>query len=131
MRKKKKERNEKNIMIMNFMRHGDRNFRSLKKLGLDAIPSGLKPSSHKIVGFGESTHRHRADGQCVVYDLEKPQEITYEGRTFLVDQYVQVKEPLTVTHEEHGPRPLMPGMYAVLPEQEVDVLEQKTRSVLD
>lgn len=115
----------------NFMRHGDRNFRRISKIGLNKIPDNLKPSSHKIVGFGESTHKHRTSGQCVVYDLEKPMEYEYEGRKILVDQFVDVLEDTTVTHEEHREIPLEKGQYALIPEREIDILEQKSRMVLD
>lgn len=115
----------------NFLRHGDRNLRTIDKIGLKNIPKELKPSNHKIVGIGESTHKHRINGQCVVYDLEKP--ITYEvnGRNILVDQFVEILEPSTIQHEEHKEIPIEVGKYAILPEREVDILEQKIRSVAD
>jgi len=119
------------ITLMNFIRHGDRNFRPLNTIGLDAIPSGLQPSDHKIVGVGESWHRHRISGQAVVYDLKEPMEYQHEGRTILVDQFVDVLEDTTVRHEEHNEIPIPKGQYALVPEQEIDILEQKTRSVLD
>lgn len=115
----------------NFQRHGDRNFRAIEMLGLDAIPSDLKPSKNKIVGVGESWHRHRISGKCIVYDLPAPQTYEYEGRQILVDQFVDVLEETTVTHEEHHEIPIQKGQYALVPEQEIDILEQKTRSVLD
>ena len=114
----------------NFYRHGDRNLRRIETIGLKEIPN-LKPSNHKIVGIGESTHKHKINGQCVVYDLEKP--ITYEvnGRSLLVDQFVEVLEPCVMTHEEHKPIEIEVGKYAILPEREIDILEQKIRSVAD
>lgn len=116
---------------INFMRHGDRNFRRIEKIGLDAIPSNLQPSQNKIVGVGESWHRHKISGQCVVYDLEKPEVYQYEGRSILVDQFVDVLEDTIITHEEHNEIPIQKGKYVLVPEQEIDILEQKTRSVLD
>ena len=114
-----------------FLRHGDRNLRQIETLGLKQIPENLKPSNHKIVGIGESTHKHRISGQCVVYDLEKP--ITYEvnGRSVLVDQFVEILEPSTIQHEEHKEIPIEIGKYAILPEREIDILEQKIKTVLD
>lgn len=113
-----------------FLRHGDRNLRRIETIGLKDIPK-LKPSSHKIVGIGESTHKHKINGQCVVYDLEKP--ITYEvnGRNVLVDQFVEILEPSTIQHEEHKEIPIEVGKYAILPEREIDILEQKIKTVLD
>ena len=114
-----------------FTRHGDRNLRRLDTLGISDIPQDLKPSNHKIVGIGESTHRHRINGQCVVYDLEKPRLYSMGGRTMMVDQFVEVLEPSTITHEEHKEIPITPGKYAILPEREVDILEQKMRLTAD
>lgn len=114
-----------------FARHGDRNLRRLDTLGISDIPKDLKPSNHKIVGIGESTHRHRINGQCVVYDLEKPREYSIDGRTVMVDQFVEVLKPSTITHEEHKEISILPGKYAILPEREVDILEQKMRLTAD
>ncbi len=119
------------ITIMeNFIRHGDRNLRRIDRIGLKQIPK-LKPSSHKIVGVGESTHKHKINGQCIVYDLEKPMEYNYEGRNILVDQFVDVLEDTTIQHEEHRMVPIEKGQYALVPEREVDILEQKIKMVMD
>lgn len=115
---------------MDFIRHGDRNFRNLKELGLE-IPKNLKPRNDKVVGVGESNHRHKITGQALVYDLEEPQNVKYNGKSYIVDQFVDVLEDTTIIHEEHHERPILKGQYALLPEQEVDVLEQKIRSVMD
>ena len=114
-----------------YQRHGDRNFRSLDTLGLDAIPSDLKPSDSKVVGVGESWHRHKIVGQCLVYDMPKPMEIKHNNTTYLVDQFVDVLEDTAIIHEDHHLEPIDKGQYALLPEQEIDILEQKIRSVLD
>jgi hypothetical protein len=66
-----------------------------------------------------------------VYDLETPREYKIDGKTVLVDQFVEVLEPSTITHEEHKEIPIEVGRYAILPEREVDILEQKIRSVMD
>lgn len=113
------------------LRHGDRNLRRIESLGLSDIPSDLKPSNHNIVGIGESTHRHRINGQALVYDMEKPREYSMDGRTVMVDQFVVVLEQSTITHEEHKEIPLSPGKYTILPEREIDVLEQKMRLTAD
>ena len=115
----------------NFARHGDRNLRRIETMGLEQIPKELKPSNHKIVGIGESTHKHKINGQCVVYDLEKPITYQIDGRNVLVDQFVEVISPSTITHEEHKEIPIEVGKYAILPEREIDVLEGKIRSVMD
>ena len=114
-----------------FYRHGDRNLRRIETIGLKNIPKELKPSSHKIVGIGESTHKHKISGQCVVYDLEQPIQYEVDGRNVLVDQFVEVLEPSVITHEEHNSIPIEVGKYAILPEREVDILEGKIRSVMD
>jgi len=114
-----------------FIRHGDRNLRLIETIGLNDIPKELKPSKHNIVGIGESTHRHKLNGQCVVYDLEKPVSYNVDGRNVLVDQFVDVLEDSTVTHEEHKEIPIEVGKYAILPEREIDILEQKIQLVLD
>lgn len=102
-----------------------------KKAKLKEIPQELKPSNHNIVGIGESTHKHKINGQCVVYDLEKPITYQVDGRNVLVDQFVEVLEPCIIQHEEHKEIPIEVGKYAILPEREVDILEQKIRSVVD
>src|SRR3990167_1860812 len=114
-----------------FYRHGDRNLRRIETIGLKNIPKNLKPSNHKIVGIGESTHKHKINGQCVVYDLEKPITYQVDGRSILVDQFVEILEPSTIQHEEHKEIPIEVGKYAILPEREVDILEGKIRSVSD
>ena len=114
-----------------FLRHGDRNLRRIETIGLKNIPKELKPSNHKIVGIGESTHKHKMNGQCIVYDLEKPITYKVDGRNISVDQFVEVLEPCTITHEEHKPIEIEPGKYAILPEREIDILEQKIRTVMD
>ena len=82
-----------------FYRHGDRNLRRIETIGLKNIPKELKPSNHKIVGIGESTHRHKINGQCVVYDLEQPIQYEVDGRNVLVDEFVEVLEPCIIQHE--------------------------------
>jgi len=114
-----------------FIRHGDRNLRRIDTIGINDIPSDLKPSNHKIVGIGESTHRHKISGQCVVYDMEKPREYKVDGRSILVDQFVEILEPATIQHEEHKEIPIEVGKYAIIPEREIDILEQKIKTVLD
>ena len=114
-----------------FYRHGDRNLRRIETIGLKNIPKELKPSTHKIVGIGESTHKHRINGQCVVYDMEKPRSYEVNGKTVLVDQFVEILEPSTIQHEEHKEIPIEVGKYAILPEREIDILEQKIKTVLD
>ena len=114
-----------------FYRHGDRNLRRIETIGLKNIPKELKPSNHKIVGIGESTHRHKINGQCVVYDLEQPIVYEVDGRNILVDQFVEILEPSTIQHEEHNEIPIEVGKYAILPEREIDILEQKIKTVLD
>ena len=114
-----------------FLRHGDRNLRRIETIGLKQIPKNLKPSNHNIVGIGESTHRHRLNGQCVVYDLEEPIQYNVDGRKVMVDQFLEVLEPSTIQHEEHKEIPIEVGKYAILPEREIDILEQKIKTVLD
>ena len=114
-----------------FIRHGDRNLRRIDTIGIKDIPKDLKPSNHKIVGIGESTHRHKIKGQCVVYDMEVPTMYEYDGRHILVDQFVEILEPTTIYHEEHKEIPIEVGKYAIIPEREIDILEQKIKTVLD
>jgi hypothetical protein len=117
--------------MSNIIRHGDRNLRRIESLGLSDIPNDLKPSNHKIVGIGESTHRHKINGQALVYDMEKPRQYSIGSRSVTVDQFVEVLEESTITHEEHKEIPITPGKYAILPEREIDVLEQKMRLTAD
>src|SRR3990167_6604981 len=114
-----------------FLRHGDRNVRRIDTIGLQDIPDGLKPNKNGVIGVGESTHKHRIKGQALVYDLEKPISYQVGERTILVDQFLEVLEPCTVQHEEHKEIPIQPAKYALVPEREVDVFEQKIRMVMD
>lgn len=119
------------IMQNKFARHGDRNLRRIDTLGISKIPKTAKPSNHNIVGIGETTHKHVINGQALVYDLEKPQNYTVDGRQIMVDQFVEVLEPCSIQHEEHKPILIQTGKYAIVPEREIDILAQKIRKVMD
>ena len=114
-----------------FLRHGDRNLRRIDTIGLHDIPRDANNTKSNIIGIGESNHRHRIKGQACVYVLEKPKEYQVDGRTIQVDQFLEVLEPCTIQHEEHKEILIQPAKYALVPEREVDIFEQKIRMVMD
>lgn len=114
-----------------FIRHGDRLLRPIEKLGLKDIPSG-KSNKSGVIGLGETTgHKHKLSGQTLVYELETPQTYQVDGREVLVDQFVEVLQDTKLQHEEHHTVLVPKGKYALVPEREIDILEQKIRKVSD
>lgn len=99
---------------------------------LTELPEGCKPSPKRVVGSikradiilaeGEVTgHAHRI--QCDNGEAE-----LYERNGVL---YLKVLEVVTITHEEHRPTVIAPGVYKQGFQREWDYAEKAHRSVMD
>lgn len=94
----------------------------LKKI--EGLPDGCKPVPRRggrlVLAEGEATgHAHIiTDTGATLHSLE--------GSLFL-----RVNAPVTVTHEEHMPGVVTPGVYEVRIVRERDHLAQMTRRVVD
>lgn len=88
---------------------------------LVSIPEGAKPVDRNgdvILALGEATgHAHR-----IVAPLDAVDVLQEAERIIL-----NVHAPVTITHEEHGPVTLQPGIYASYIQREYDDLEAERR----
>jgi len=76
-----------------------------------------------IVGFGEATGHHHT---VSVDNLDDMEVVKIEGGFIL-----RLKSEGTVTHQEHKPIKLAPGVYEVRHEREMDWFSLSTRRVVD
>lgn len=90
---------------------------------IKTVPASAKPVTRKgdvILALGEVTgHAHRIKASLDAVD------VLAEAEKIILN----VKRPVTVTHEEHGPITLAPGVYESYIQREWDELEE--RRVLD
>ena len=99
---------------MNY-RHGDV---ILKRI--DRIQDGATPLKHRILAEGEVTgHAHRLTAGDV---FAHP-----EGGTYVVIG----DDGADLTHEEHGPQHIEPGIYERIIQVEYEPGEEKYREVID
>ncbi len=105
------------------LQHGDILLKSVQSL-----PEGVKPKARESGGIvvmrGEQTgHNHiiTAD-KAVLYELKR------NGKTEL---YLEVAEPVTITHDEHKPIEIPEGIYQIGQVQEHDYFEDMARQVRD
>ncbi len=94
---------------------------------IDSLPIDIKIGKAKARGFvlmeGEVTgHAH-----CIAETDPSICEL-YEKDGLL---YVKAHKPVTVTHEEHLPMTLEPGIWKIGQVKEFDYLQNMTRSVVD
>jgi hypothetical protein len=89
---------------------------------LDCLPTGeaKRTRGRLVLAHGESGHSH-------VIEAEDDATLIEIGDRMLL----QLNEPATVVHEEHGPITLSPGIWEVGRVQEFDPFEQLTRNVAD
>jgi hypothetical protein len=103
----------------NQIQHGDVLISKVNKL-----PDGAQKVSRKkgviVVMDGEVTgHRHTiADKGAVMYEIKE-------------DLYLKVTEPITITHDEHKPLPIPPGIYQIGKVREYDYYSEMERKVID
>jgi len=99
-------------------RQGDVWIESIK-----AVPAAAKPVKRNgdvILAYGEVTgHAHR-----IVAPLDAVDVLQEAERIILT-----VHRPVTITHEEHGPVTLQPGIYESYVQREYDPLEAERRVV--
>lgn len=97
-------------------RQGDVLIRSIDKL-----PKEAKKLKDKVMAYGEVTgHTHRFDNPDLVDRYEYNEKL-----------YLQVYQPATIIHEEHGPQVILPGLYEQIQEREYDYYEESLRTVVD
>ena len=92
------------------------------------IPAGAKKVPRKngrvVLAEGEQTgHQHVVDDAI---DRELAELLEMDGK-----RYLDVKDTLTVVHEEHGPVVLEPGVYEVGIVREFDPFAEAVRQVRD
>lgn len=90
---------------------------------INAIPANATPVERQgdvVLARGEATgHAHR-----IVASLDAVDVLQEAERIIL-----NVRHPVTITHEEHGPVTLQPGVYASYIQREYDDLEAERRVV--
>ena len=91
------------------------------------IPVGAKKRQDRgilVLMAGEATGHHHTciSDKAVMYDL------TLDGVT---DLYLEVSEPITITHEEHKGLPLPGGIYKIGQVREFDYFQELERRVMD
>lgn len=110
-------------MRRNQIQHGDVLFRKIYRK-----PNGARPVPRSngaiIVAEGEATgHHHKiADKGATMLVLER------SGRT---DFYLEVTEPVIITHDEHKPLTIPEGIYQIGRVKEYDYFSEMERRVLD
>lgn len=107
-------------------RHGDVSFHQIsgeeakKLMGEKKLKEKV---SSFVVALGEVTgHKH-------VMTAEKP-SINIWGLP-LDERLFEVKEPVVMTHEEHGPITIAPGFYVQKIERDFDPFSEQARQALD
>ena len=121
----------------NQFQQGDVQIRSV-----DALPPGVveNPTSHRVVQGGKSVlvklaegehtghfHGFQSDGAHITV-FEDPNNKTALGEP---RRYVKLEKPDVLTHQEHAPITLDPGVYEFAPVIEYDPLEKMSRAVQD
>ena|SRR5437016_9137490 len=89
---------------------------------LDAMPDGVAAKTERkrlVLAHGESGHSH------VIEDDEA--ELIQIGERMLL----KLTRAATVTHEEHGPIRLSPGVWEVGRVREYDYFQHMSRQVMD
>jgi len=100
---------------MKFYQQGDVLIKHTKK-----IPSEAVRVRHTVLAEGEVTgHAHRASGEGVVV-------MEFDGTLFM-----DAPNGAEVTHEEHGPHTIPPGIYEIGIVKEYDHFAEEIREVAD
>jgi hypothetical protein len=98
------------------IRHGD-----IVLVQVSEIPIGLETSIDNVLARGEATgHAHRVQGAQVLLQNGTPAYII-----------VHAAEGASLSHEEHGVVPLVPGAYKILSQREFDPYDEVIRDVQD
>ena len=114
--------------MRDLIRHGDLLLRPIDKVR----EGDVRPRSSKVILEGEITgHAHRLleDGEATILDYYE--KTWREEKPVRRDTYVQVASTVTLTHEEHGPLTIAPGLYEVIRAREFDYAANLARRVYD
>ena len=115
-------------MERDVIRHGDILFRPRER-SLDGLT--LRPGT--IVRRGEVTgHAHRiTEGEARILE-EYETAWTREGKAQrLKGEYLDVLQTATITHEEHKPLTIGPGLWEIIQAREFDYVGATIRRVTD
>jgi hypothetical protein len=106
-------------MNKNQIQHGDVLIWRITKMpeGCKAVP---RHNGLLVVAKGEATGHHHviAEKGAVLYELRG-------------ELYLEVTEPVTITHEEHKPLSIPEGIYQIGRVKEYDYFRQMQRKVID
>jgi len=114
------------------LRQGDCILRRIDTIGLEDIPEGIPLQKSLELLHGENGHSHVLK-QALVYELPEPKEYKRieDGKTVKVLKFIEAKQDTELVHEEHPIIPVFANKWALTQERELDVLEQKVRSVVE
>jgi hypothetical protein len=117
------------------IRHGDVFLKPVEKLPeiqeYLKDRTNIKTRNSKIILTGEVTgHAHRmTEGEYEIIDYY---EHTWRSeKPVVTHSFLEVKEESIVTHEEHGPLPITPGLYEIIRARDFDYAANLSRRVLD
>jgi len=99
---------------MNYLEHGDVLLYPVKEI------KGKKINTNVLMDGEITGHKH-------VIEKQKTQ-LFMDARNV---KYVEVKEPASLTHEEHGKIVIQPGNYRIGRVKEYDPFEKELRNVQD
>ncbi|MFW9927940.1 MAG: hypothetical protein ACFFD1_00950 [Candidatus Thorarchaeota archaeon] len=87
---------------------------------INKLPKNLKEKD-KTIAYGEITgHHHRFKSKQVQVFVDDENQ-----------QFVQIKKPSKLVHEEHSELEIPKGDFKVILQREYDILEENIRQVLD
>jgi hypothetical protein len=118
--------------MKDLVRHGDMLFRRSER---GEYLNNLKQNESRIIQRGEATgHAHRiTEGEAAILERYEEQW-TREARgrvPVLTARFLDVQTPTTITHEEHKPVVLNPGLWEILQAREFDYARDVERRVRD
>lgn len=113
---------------MNYYQQGDVLLKRVERL-----PDGLKELKSKILQLGEVTgHKHQFAKDDVVTVYIDPANVQHDTRiTPDEGKYIVVGNTAYLTHEEHKPVQVEPGVYQVDIVREFDYDAMEARRVVD
>jgi len=101
-----------------FFRHGD-----VILIPVDEIPGYAKSTDISVLAEGEVTgHAHRLEGK-----LGEDYKVFDNG----TERFIEVINPVTITHEEHGRKVIPTGRAQVVIKQQYNPFAKSLSNVLD
>ena len=104
---------------------------------VDRIPRGAKKNPDNIIALGEATnHAHILDGgQTAIYTFNE----SFWNKDAIPTIFIEVKKLTTLRHinivtkeqADHAPVELLPGIYKVIRQVEMNPFDRKMHLVLD